>query len=64
MCFYGAFDYYGLVRQVSGFSNVSVNALDTCRILDSTGFKGGGKPCLKTHETTELQRGIQRASRT
>ena len=25
-CFYGAYNYPGLVRQVSGFSNVSVSA--------------------------------------
>ena len=32
--FYGAYNCCGLVHQVSGFSNVSVSALDTCRILD------------------------------
>ena len=26
MCFYGAYDYSGLVRQVLGFSNASFNA--------------------------------------
>ena len=34
MCFYGAYNYSGLVRQVSGFSNVSFSAPGTCRFLD------------------------------
>ena len=34
MCFYGAYNYSGLVRQVSGFGNVSVSALGTCFSLD------------------------------
>ena len=51
MGFYGAYNCSGIVRQVSGFSNVSVSELGICRILDSSGFKGGKKPCLKTRET-------------
>ena len=33
-------------------------------VLSTAGFKGGGKPCRKTHETAAPQRGIQKASRT
>ena len=44
MGFYGGYNYSGLVRQVSGFITVSVSAKGSCRILDSTGFRGGVKP--------------------
>ena len=62
--FYGAYTYSGLVRQVSRFITVSVSAQGTCRILDSTGFMGGGKTYPKTRETAALRRGIQKASHT
>ena len=64
MGIYGAYNYLGLVRQVSGFITVSVSAWGTCRNLDSTGFKGGGKPRSKTRETAAQRRAIQKASRT
>ena len=51
MCFYGAYNCSGLVRQVSGFSTVSVNAKDTCRNLDSTGLRA---------EESRVQRRIKR----
>ena len=59
--FYGAYNYSGLVRQASGFMNVSISAQGTCRILDSTRFKCGGKPCPTTRETAVLRRGIQKS---
>ena len=62
--FYDAYNYSGLVRQVSGFVSASVSAQDTCHSLHSTGFKGEEKPCSKARETTALRRGIQKASRT
>ena len=55
--FYGAYNYSGLVRQVSGFSNV-VSVRSVHVVLWTAGFKGGGKPCLKTRETAALRRGI------
>ena len=61
--FYGAYNYSGLVRQVSGFSNV-VSARRVHVVLWTAGFKGGGKPCRKTRETAALRRGIQETSRT
>ena len=61
--FYGAYNYSGLVRQVSGFSNV-VSVRRVHVVLSTAGFKGGGKPCHKTRETAALWRGIQKASRT
>ena len=64
MGFYGAYNYSGLVRQVSGFIIVGVSAGGPFRNLDSTGFKGGRKPCPKTRETAALRRGIPKASRT
>ena len=63
MGYYGAYNYSGLVRQVSGLINVSGSAKGAC-IPESTGFKDGGKPCPKTRETAALRRGIQKASRT
>ena len=51
---------YGLVRQLSGFITVSVSEYGTCRILDSTGFKGGEQPRPKTSETAALWRGIHK----
>ena len=53
----------GLVRQVSGFTTVSVSAWGTGRNLESTGFNGGGKSCPKTRQIAALQRSIQRALR-
>ena len=64
--FYGAYNCYGIVRQVSGFSTISVGAQDSCRIhvvFLTAGFKGGEKPCPKTRETAALRLGIQKASR-
>ena len=61
--FYGAYNYSGLVRQVSGLSNV-VSVRRVHVVLWTAGFKGGGKPCLKTRETAALRRGIQETSRT
>ena len=58
MGFYSAHNYSGLVRQASGFITVTVSKYGTCRILHSTGFKGGGKPCLKTRETAVLRSDI------
>ena len=58
MVSYGPYSYSGLVRQFKGFFTVS--AYGTCRILDSTGSKGGAKPCLETRETAALRRGIQK----
>ena len=63
MCFYGAYNYSGLVRQVSRFSNV-VSVRRVHVVLWTAGFKGGGKPCRKTRETAALRRGIQETSRT
>ena len=51
MGFYGAYNYSGLMRQVSGFITVSACAQGTCRNLDSTRFKGRGKLRPKTRET-------------
>ena len=63
MCFYGAYNYSGLVRQFSGFSIVlSVRRVHV--VLSTAGFKDGGKPCRKTRKTAALRRGIQRTSRT
>ena len=56
--FYGAYNYSGLVRQVSEFSNV-VSVRRVHVVLWTAGFKGGGKPCRKTRETAALRRGIQ-----
>ena len=52
--FYRAYNYSGLVRQVSGFSNV----VSVCRVhvvLRTAGFKGGGKPRRKTREIAALE---------
>ena len=59
--FYGAYNYSGLVRQVSGFSNV-VSVRRVHVVLWTAGLKGGGKPCRKTRETAALRRGIQERS--
>ena len=40
---------------------MSVSVRRVCRVLKSTVFKGGGKPCRKTRETATLRRGIQKA---
>ena len=55
--FYDAYDCHGIVRQVSG-SSVSVRRVHVISLL--AGSKGGGTPCLKTRETVELGRGIQK----
>ena len=61
--FYGAYNYSGLVRQVSGRSNVlSMRRIHV--VLSPAGFKGGEKPCRKTRETAAQRRGIQETSRT
>ena len=62
--FYGAYNCYGLMRKLSELKSVSVSAGGPFRNLDSTGFKGGRKPCPKTRETAALRRGIPNASRT
>ena len=43
---------------------LSVSGRGVHVVISTAGFKGGGKPCPKTHETTALQRDIQKASRT
>ena len=58
--FDGAYNYSGLVRQVSGFINVeSVRTVHV--VFWTAGFKGGVKPCRKTPETAALRRCIQSA---
>ena len=58
MCFYGAYNYSGLVRQVYDLV-MSVTVRKVHVVLWTAGFKGGGKPCRKTRETAALRRGIQ-----
>ena len=57
MCFYGAYNYSGLVRQVSRFGNVR----EVYVVLSTAGFKGGGKPCRKTRgEASRRPRALNR----
>ena len=45
-------------------SLLSVSVLRIHVVFSTAGFKGGGKPCPKTRETTALRRGVQKASLT
>ena len=57
--FYGAYNCYSLVFQISGF--ITVSEVSRILVVHSTaGYQAGGKPCRKTRETAALRRSIQK----